>query len=233
MTVGLIVLIIVCGTLGVLFLLRPSLEEFRVARADGVSAEHEYGDTMAHLEELKTLQTELTRVDASQMDKLQQLFLTPPEIAYLTTLLSNHAQAATFLLTSLELTASPSALVKGPLEEVGIQLQLRGGGYRELKEFFKLVSISVPLLDMSSFTFDPASANVSLNLKAWRVKTPGVSSASDLEFLNDPRFRALRAPVALPSTAPVGRENPFAPVLPENSQNSQTPSNSPSERGRK
>ena len=207
---------------------RPSLEAFRLAREDQVLAEQEYSAAMTNLEELKTLRSQLARVDASQIVKLQELFLTPPELAYLTVLLSGHAQASRFLLTSLELSApAAAAQAKGPLAETGIQIQLRGGGYRELKEFFKLISISVPLLDMNSFTFDPQSTSVSLNLKAWRIQTPSAARVSDLGFLNDPQFRALRAPVGLPPLAPVGRENPFAPVA-----EPPTPSNSPSERGR-
>lgn len=151
--------------------------------------------------------------NTAEIEKLTNIFVKSPEGAYLINVLQDHARNARLFLTSFDLgigriTERDSA---GPLASIPIQVQLKGAGYREFKEFLKRITTSVPLLNVTAFTFDPKSATVSVNLLAYRLRDPVSSSIPlDASIFADPKFNALAIPIPFPATGTVGRENPFA-----------------------
>ena len=157
-------------------------------------------------------EAQANRGSPADMEKLAGFFVKPPEAAYLLNVIQGHARSARLSLTSFDVgidrtTTRDSAL---PLTTIPIQLQLQGAGYPEFKEFLRRVTTSVPLLTATAFTFDPKSASVNINLAAHYLRAPDyVSGSFDPGIFDDPKFRALTLPAALPEPSAVGRENPF------------------------
>lgn len=211
-TLILVLLIIIIGTLGFTFALRPSLNAYQTARAELNDFVRDYQNVENSLRKSQNLESELQRFSAGEIEKLDYFFVPAPEMAHLLAVVKSKAQAARFLLTALDAGQGASERDGEPIEDVNVQLQLKGGGYDEFKELLKLFTRAVPLIDISSFVFDPQSASVSVNLKAHRLKKDMAQSAVpiDASFFADPRFSALSSPVLLPDIAPVGRVNPFA-----------------------
>lgn len=207
-----VLLIVIAGTLGFTFILRPSIESFRVARLQVSDINDQYEAVYSRFETAQMLEEQLIAIAPREIEKLQSMFIDTPELAHLLGVIQKNAQATRFLLTALEVGGAKEE-VTGPLKDLAVQAQLEGGGYRELKEFLRLVTVSVPLLEINSFTYSPNGAMLSLNLKVHMLETVSQELASiDAEFFSDSKFRALRDPVPLPVKDPVGRENPFAPV---------------------
>ena len=154
--------VVTISTLGVLFLVRPALERFDNARREARTSEAEYQAISERLARARAHASEAGQLTPEDQTKLRGLFVESPETATLLTLLHEHSTASRFLLTSLEVNGQPTRNASpgpaGPLEEVHVQAQVKGGGYRELKELFKLLTISTPLTEISSFTFDQKSA---------------------------------------------------------------------------
>lgn len=211
-----LLLIIIVGVLGWTLILRPALKDFRLARQELRAAQEQAAKTQARLKELRGLQTQAQLGTPAEVEKLQALFVQPPELATLLQILEQNAKTARFVLVSLEVGQERSARASsGPLQELLVQVQLKGGGYQELKEFLKLTTQTTPLLEVSSFTLDPKSASVSMNLKALSVREEQAAPAPlSPVFFQNPQFKALRAPLPPAVPASAGRENPFAPVEP-------------------
>lgn len=206
-------LIAAAGAIVVIWVLIPSFGAYGQAREGQRRAEKEYFAAKSRLEDLRAFDKQLQGINPEDIAKLNALFLSSPELPRILTLFETRAQAARFLLTTLEMGEKTAVeLSGGPLQEVNIRAQLQGGGYREFKEFLKLLAVSVPLIDITSFTFSSTSANVSFTAKAQRtVGAPGGLLPIDISFFSDPRFKALQSAVALPAVETVGRTNPFAP----------------------
>lgn len=214
----LVIVAILIGTAGVSFFLRPSLEVFRVARIEAAKMAEEYETAARRLKDIAQFSEGVRATSPADIEKLRAFFLASPEMSYGVTALYERARSARFLLTSLEIS---SAVGRGaptgalPLRPLAIQAQLKGGGYQDLKVLLNELGSMVPLFDLASFTFDPRSTTVSLNLKAQSFSpesAPGPLVPVDQTFLSDPRFKALNSSGSLPSVAPVGRENPFDPL---------------------
>lgn len=222
LSIFLIFLIAIVGTLGFTFILRPALGAYQIASSQRGDFEQAVQKANARDKELQDLKTQLQRLSASELEKLNYFFVSPPELVYLLSAIKSRAQSARFLLTSMEISAVSSEKdTKGPLQNVAVQAQLKGGGYSELKEFLRLMSRATPLMDISSFTYDPSSTSLSLNLKAYRIKDNLESKANilvDTSFFADPRFSALSEPVVLPDIAPVGKDDPFTALTPESQE---------------
>ena len=149
---------------------------------------------------------------------LRALFLWPPPLAAVVSALDQRASASRFLLNSIEISEDRTGKdSSGPLSPISIHARLSGGGYRELKEVLTRITRAVPILDLSSFVFDPRSSALTLNLRGYRVSNLSREPAAiDPRFFSDPQFRALGSAPVLPSLGPIGRENPFAPfAVPE------------------
>lgn len=164
----------------------------------------------------------VSQIDRGAIKKLHALFAQAPEFAHLAVLINRNSADSRWLLATLQIAGQDSrteAASAGPLEDIAVQLQLKGGGYRELKEFLRLTTVSIPMLELTSFTFDPASGGANLNLRMRRISAAALSgggaSPADLEFFETPAFAALRAPYDLPPKDPAGKANPFAPGLGE------------------
>lgn len=211
--VALILLIIIVGTLGFMAVLRPAVDAFRLARAEAGRVEKEYVAVSRRLEQASAFVDQLNAASPAELKKLRGMFLMNPEPAYILNLISERAQLNRFLLTTLEVGGeSEGAQQKtGPLQEIGIQAQLKGGGYTELKELLKSLTRAVPLIELVSFTFEPRSSTVALNMKAKRVKTQETAPVPvDTKFFSDARFKALRDLSTLPTPGSIGKKNPFA-----------------------
>lgn len=221
LSITLIFLIAIVGTLGFTFALKPSLEVYQSTRDQFNEIEQNIHKVKLRYEELQKIKTELDRLAISEIEKLNSFFVVQPEIAQLISVIKKRAQDARFLLTSLEVNPGRKDSKNGPVQEINVQLQMKGGGYDELKEFLRLITRTVPLIDISSFTFDPRSTSASFNFKVYRVKDDGVLQTGvpiDANFFTDPRFSALAAPVLLPDIAPVGKEDPFAVIATEDQE---------------
>lgn len=207
-----VLLIAIVGTLNLMFLLRPSLEAFRIARLQSSDANEQYESIISRLKATQLLNEQLNTIAPREITKLQSIFLNKPELAYLLEVMRKNAQATRFLLTALSI-AEVEEPTGGAVKEVAVQAQLEGGGYRELKEFLRLITTGVPLLEISSFTYDPNGAMLALNLRAYvSTQLDGGLKPIDANFFNDSKFKALSDSVPLPNKGLVGRENPFAPV---------------------
>ncbi|MDO8504999.1 MAG: hypothetical protein Q7S48_00235 [bacterium] len=209
-----VLLIIIAGSAGFAFVLRPSLEVFRIARDKAKETAVEVKNLEDALAKMQTLTTQATLGSSAEVEKLKGMFISSPELAFVLTSLPKYAAATRFLITSLAMDASvaPRAgLSAGPLRQIPIQVQLKGGGYGELKEFLKLITTSTPIYEVTSFTFDPRSASLSINLNAFSIEEDTASAVPlDPAFFEDPRFKALHNPSPLPKKEPVGKTNPFA-----------------------
>lgn len=213
-----VVSIVALGTLGFLFALRPALESFRLARAESARIEAEYQSALERLQKATAFTEQLNVASLPEITKLRSMFVTNPEPAYFLNLLKDKAQRSRFLLNSLEIGASDlnsAAAASGPIVDVGVQVQLKGGGYAELRELLKSLTVSVPILDVVAFTFDPKGSTVSLSMTAKRVNTQEARpTPADSRFFADTRFKALKDAVNLPARGTPGKTNPFAPVEP-------------------
>lgn len=208
-----VLLIIVIGSVGFALVLRPSLEAFRLARNEANDAAVDAKGISETLAKMKVLIGQATLGSPAEIEKLKGIFIGSPELAYVLTSVPKYAEATRFLITSLDVGAAPAGRtpVVGPLRQIPITAQLKGGGYNELKEFLKLMTTSVPVYDVTSFTFDPDAATVSINFNASAIQEdPSRPVPLDPTFFEDPRFKALHAPVPLPKKEPVGKANPFA-----------------------
>lgn len=206
-------LIIIFGSAGFAFVLRPSLEAFRIARNAVNETALQVKELDENLSKMQALTAQATLGSAAEIEKLKRIFIGSPELAYVLTSIPKYAEATRFLVTSLDVGASPAGRTPatGPLRQIPIQVQLKGGGYRELKEFLKLMTTSIPLFDITSLTFDPDSATVSISFNASAIQEdPSRPVPLDPKFFEDPRFSALHDPFALPVKDPVGKVNPFA-----------------------
>lgn len=211
----LVIVAILIGTAGVSFFLRPALEVFRVARIAAAKVAEEYETAARRLKDIEQFSEGVRATSPADIEKLRAFFLASPEMSYGVTALYERARSARFLLTSLEISSAVGrGASTGALRPLAIQAQLKGGGYQDLKVLLNELGSTVPLFDLASFTFDPRSTTVSLNLKAQSFSpesAQGPLVPVDQAFLNDPRFKALNSADPLPSVAPVGRENPFDP----------------------
>ncbi|MBI2552528.1 hypothetical protein HYW17_04505 [Candidatus Uhrbacteria bacterium] len=208
------ILAVLVGTIGFSVLLRPGLDRFQEIRAELNGRQRDYQDARTRFGELSEIENRLKAISPDELKKLKAFFVEAPEVAHLLNALADRAAAAGFFIGSLEVGRARETEITGPLTDVSIQVQLKGGGYRELKQLLYLLSKTVPLLDFTSFAFQPQNALVSLNLKARAVVKADTPSAVplDVSFFTDPNFQALSAPVDLPALEAVGRENPFAPL---------------------
>lgn len=213
----LILAIIIAGTLMFIFALQPSLEVFRLARQQANDIEAQYQSLSSRMERASAISVQTQTGAPAEIEKLQSIFIKPPELAHLMAVLETNAKTARFLVTALEIGSESSAtgarVETGPLRQINVHLQIKGGGYKNLKEFFKLITLAVPLLDVSSFTFDPKSASASINIKAQAVRElQSTAVPFDVNFFKEPIFRALNSPIPAPSKDPVGRADPFEPL---------------------
>ena len=208
------ILVVLVGTFGFSLFLKPNLDRFQGARLELKERQVQYQKESARLQELKSIESQLGAISSDELKKLKAFFVEPPEVAHILGVLADRVAASGFFIGSLEVGRARETEIKGPLEDVSIQVQLKGGGYRELKQLLYLISQTVPLLDFASFAFQPQNALVSLNIKSKAVvatETPSLVPI-DERFFTDPNFQDLSAPVDLPVLETVGRENPFAPL---------------------
>jgi len=210
--------IVVLGTVGMMFFLVPGLEQFRVTRGEMVQAETQYQLVDAKRSALSQFQTSIASLPPAEVKKLSTIFLHSPELSYLLPLFESRAAAASFSLRSFDVASTKEG--QGSASSVTIQAHFKGGGYKEFKELLQLFTVSVPLIDITSFTFDPRAAEVVLNAKAERAEGASTTFvAPDSSFFTDPRFRALKDPLEPPALLPKGRQNPFAPLEKSNQGN--------------
>jgi len=212
--------IIAVGIGGYFFGVRSNIAEFRSANGELAKFKETREVTQEKIVEARAVAAQATAGTPAEIIKLQSLFVRQSEIAELINIIGNRAQTARFLLTNLEISTEKAERNDArALQTVRAQAQLKGGGYRELKELLKLLTVAVPLLEVNSFTFDPKSTTVSINLSAQRISQEASALVPvDTAFFSDPRFKALGAPVLLPQKEPVGRENPFATFESQKSQ---------------
>ena len=140
--ITLIGLIIIAGTSGFIFLMRPALEDFRLARNQEKETAGRLAAANTRLEQVHELAAQITRGTPAEIEKLKALFIVIPELAYLSTILESHGQSAHFLMTSLtvgtgaRVLTQSAAMSEGPTKaatSLVIQAQFKGGGYPELK----------------------------------------------------------------------------------------------------
>lgn len=198
---------------GIFLVIRPAIRQFREtinARQALLSQERVLNDK---LEELNTLQSRVQTIAAADLAKLRGLFVDPPAIAYIGAALNKYATASKLFLASFSVSQAPGAQKStSPLAEIQLQAQLKGGGYREIKEFLRFLTLSVPIMEVSSFTFESRSASANVNLKVYTVARTA-RGRFDPEIFEDRRFKALLQPVQLPPVEPTGKVNPFSPPL--------------------
>ncbi len=204
-------LLILVLVFGVFLFIFPAARNLRALRGSRDLAVQEVRDLNSQLIEMSTLQDKIKGLEASDLAKLRALFVDPPEIAYVANVIEKYATDSKWFLSSFTLgDLAANDKQTGPLRDINIQVQLRGGGYRELKEFLRFMTLATPLVEVSSFTFEPKSASTSINLKV-RSIAPGAAGTFDPTVFSERRFKALLAPLDLPEVAPVGKSNPFAP----------------------
>lgn len=208
----LLVLFLLCEIVfGVIFLAMPAVGNLREAN----NKQRELSEKARMLRdksgELDNLQSRVQNIAAEDIEKVRGFFLDPPEIAYVATAIDKYATASRLFLSSFSLSEPPAGVeTVGPLREIQLQAQFKSGSYRGLKEFLRFMTLSVPVFEVSSFTFEPRSATASVNFKAYATNRTG-QGAFDSEIFEDSRFKALLPPAQLPNVEPVGRPNPFSP----------------------
>lgn len=224
--VTLILLIILVGSVGFIFLMRPALEDFRLARNQEKGMSDRLESVEMRLKQVHQLEGQVKSGAPSDIEKLKSMFISTPELAYVGTILQTHSQAAHFLMTALNVgtndrtpvpdvgvqisdTTSPEELAKATTT-VAIAAQFKGGGYPELKELLGRITRAVPILELSSFTFDAKNTAVAVNLTASVIQQDLRHPMEfDAGFFSSPQFKALGGPLTLPNPDPVGKENPF------------------------
>ncbi len=207
----LVLLLILVLVFGIFLLILPTARNLRAVRSSRDLTAQEVRDFNGQLIEMRALQEKIQGLGATDLAKLRALFVDRPEIAYVANVIEKYATDSKWFLNSFALSdVVANDKQTGPLLDINIQAQMHGGGYRELKEFLRFMTLATPLVEVSSFTFEPKSASTSINLKV-RSSAQSATGTFDSAVFNERRFKALLAPLSLPEVAPVGKTNPFAP----------------------
>ncbi|GEM_PF-4788730 len=208
-----IVLTVVVGSLGTTFWIRPSIAAFGQAREKLHQTQQESQTAAEQLAKIDEIGAQLSTIAPEDIAKINNFFVASPELGSILGVLQQKANQTDWVLTSLDIgrVEQRSDRAQGPLGDIAITAQLKGGGYEQLKALLTAITMSVPVFDVTSLSFDPKSASLSVSMKAHRVEIQGMRAVQpiDQSFFNDPRFKLLHAPVALPTVTPVGSLNPF------------------------
>ena len=210
---ALVLSIMLVGTLIVVFVLRPSIDSYGLAKEESLKIKGAYEENVKIRDLAKTIQEQIETIAPAEIEKLNAMFLGSPELPTLVTMLSKRVEDSRLNLVSLAIGSGNIEKVQGAVEDTDIQMQVKGGRYVELRELLRLITRSTPVIEVKSFTFTPETASASLNLAVKQMKEKSsIPQAIDVDFFKDSRFKGLASPVMLPDKDPVGRENPFAKV---------------------
>lgn len=206
-------LVIVGAVVLVFFVLLPGQRQARANRTTLLDAQSEQMELERLYSRAKTVSQTLRTIDAESRARLGQIFAVQPDLGTYGQLLNSLASANNFVLTSISVGDNSKNESMAGLSEIQLTVQLKGGGYKDLKNLLADVTRAVPLIEVSSLTYSPESAVLALNLISYAVKDGlPLPATLDTTLLKDPRLLMLRAPVVPTQPPPAGRENPFAPL---------------------
>lgn len=209
-----IIATIVVGSLGTTFWIRPSIAAFGQAREKLHETQQESQTAAERLVQIDEIGAQLSAIAPEDIAKINNFFVASPELGSILAVLQQKAKETDWFLISLDIgkVEQRSDHAQGPLGDIAIVAQLKGGGYEQLKALLTAITMSIPVFDVTSLSFDPKSASLSISMKAHRVEVQSMRAVQqpiDQAFFNDPRFKLLHAPVALPTVTPIGAHNPF------------------------
>lgn len=205
--------IIIVGTLGIILIVMPAYDSFIYARDElrqANSALQSTEDRLAHLASIETVYENINPDDAK---KISAIFVTPPELATIVHALDTAARKSRWALIAVDIVEGRVGAADADKEsmEIAIQAQLKGGGYAELRQFLAILAKMVPLLDVSSFSFNPDNTSMNVSIKAKRPPMlRDILPALDRALFEDPRIKTLNSPLTLPPIGNPGLTNPFA-----------------------